>query len=159
MIVDEVFTMNIGIKGSGTPAGCINYSEIYSKIWAVANSQDFWFHTGNIYYKLVDTTQLRAALNEEKTLSWRDTSGLTYIPGFFDCTDYAKSLLGYLVKYFYPNSPCIGITFIRKPAGNHNMLFFMDIKKDLFLLEPQADIWTPWTSGSGTLAGNGGVFM
>ncbi|MBE3094302.1 MAG: hypothetical protein IMZ52_04665 [Actinobacteria bacterium] len=131
-----------------TPVGCVNYSEIFNIITTLTKDTNFWFHTGNIYYKLVDEIILRKALDEEKTNSWKDTSKLPFIPKDFDCTEFSKAMLGYLVKYFYPNSPCIGIIYIKKLEGNHNMLFFINQKKELWLLEPQSDTWMPWSSGN-----------
>lgn len=84
---------------------------------------------------------LKSKEDIELFLEKDDTDKMDYVSLFFDCDDYSIKLLGRFKVPGWSNT-CVAVLIIGyedKEKDFHALNIFVDLKKDVYIIEPQSD--------------------
>jgi hypothetical protein len=87
---------------------------------------------------------LKSKEDIELFLEKDDTDKMDYVSILFDCDDFAIRLLGSFKVPGWSNT-CLGILIIgyENEEDYHALNVFVDLKKDVYIIEPQTDVIYP----------------
>lgn len=83
-------------------------------------------------YKTTSKDELLRFLREDATDKY------SYVPEFYDCDNFSFRLIGQISNPSWGMIP-FGFTFINGGGVNHALNCFIDIERELWLVEPQDD--------------------
>jgi hypothetical protein len=85
-------------------------------------------------YKTTNIDELMRFIKSDPTNEYR------YISEYHDCDDFSFQLMGSIHSVEWGALP-FGIVWLSKPGGNHAMNIFIDNEHNVFLIEPQNDVF------------------
>ena len=116
----------------------IGYSEIVSIIQAEFSIPEY--HSGNFMYFICDKDYRTTTVAELKRfLAWNSIDSRMYVSEYYDCDDFAFSLLGEISIPGWSQLP-IGLVLAQtSPTAAHAFNCFIDNESNFWFIEPQND--------------------